>query len=192
MSLTLYGSLTSPYVRRIRLFMADITYEFSQVNIFEEDSRAQFRPISPIKKLPVLKDGDQLIFDSHVIYHHLRKIKNLAEAGLKEANQISVIDAVTDANIILQLSRRSGLESEEDRLIFRLQRERIPDSLKWLEQAAEQGEFDSWHYGSMSLVAMMDWLEFRKLHFFEKHPVLQAVRQRFSDLAEVQSTQPIA
>ena len=192
MSLTLYGSLTSPYVRRIRLFMADMTYEFSQVNIFEESSRAQFRPISPIKKLPVLQDGEQFIFDSHVIYHHLRKLKNLAEASLTEANQISVIDAVTDANIILLLSQRSGLATEEDRLIFRLQRERIPDSLQWLEQAAEQGEFDSWHYGSMSLIAMMDWLEFRKLHLFEKHPVLQAVRQRFADLDEVQSTQPIA
>ena len=42
MSITLYGSLPSPYVRRIRMHLDDTPYQFSAVNIYDDADRAKF------------------------------------------------------------------------------------------------------------------------------------------------------
>ena len=190
MSLILFGSHSSPFVRRIRLFMEGMDYQFRTVNIFEASDREHFRTISPIKKLPVLQEGDQLVFDSHVIYQYLRQKKGLPAASLEESNQVSVIDAILDSSVTLLLATRSELPVAEDRLLFRLQRERLPDSFEWLNREASRGAFDVWHYGTMCLIAMMDWLAFRALSGAEGYPALQAVRQRHEARPIVQATMP--
>ena len=67
MSMTLYGSLTSPYVRRVRILLENIDYEFKNTNVYDDTQRAEFSAISPLRKLPVLVDGDTPIFDSAAI-----------------------------------------------------------------------------------------------------------------------------
>ncbi len=188
----LYGSLTSPYVRRIRLFMEGMDYEFRTINIFDPEFRASFRAVSPIKRLPVLQDGEDVIFDSHIIYQYLRQKQGLPVAPLRECNQVSVIDAVVDSCITLLLGQRSGLSVDEDHLLFRLQRERLPDSLAWLAGEAETGGFDDWHYGTMCLVAMLDWLAFREFSGPEQYPVLQRVSAAHAARAIVRETLPVA
>ena len=47
MSMTLYGSLTSPYVRRIRMLLAGIDYEFNNTNVYDDAQREEFSAISP-------------------------------------------------------------------------------------------------------------------------------------------------
>ena len=37
--LTLYGSTTSPYVRRLRIWLANTEHEFVNLQIFEEQDR---------------------------------------------------------------------------------------------------------------------------------------------------------
>ena len=57
MTMKLYGSLPSPYVRRVRMALDGFDYEFVPVNIYDDASRAEFSRVSPIRKLPVLVNG---------------------------------------------------------------------------------------------------------------------------------------
>jgi glutathione S-transferase len=73
MSLTLLGGSVSPFVRKIRVVLAEkgIDYEQEQINPF--GAPPGWREISPLGKIPVLKDGDRTLADSSVIAAYLEK-----------------------------------------------------------------------------------------------------------------------
>lgn len=190
MSLVLYGSKPSPYVRRIRMLLANTEHRFEEVFIYEDQARSEYGQISPIRKLPVLRDGEQTIFDSHVIADYLMAKLGIHKPDLLQHNIISAIDAVTDSLIILLLGRNSGLETEADVLLFKLQRERLPVVLSWLEEEANKGAFKAWSYLSMSLLALVEWANFRNLLDFSDYPALVAVQQAFSERQEAVVTRP--
>ncbi|WP_221793696.1 glutathione S-transferase family protein [Oceanobacter mangrovi] len=190
MSLILHGTQPSPFVRRIRLLLDGVDHEFREVPLYDDAGRQQFAAVSPIRKVPVLEDNGQTIFDSHVIFHYLQNKLGLPALTLDQHNLISVIDAVTDSCVVLVLGKRSELAIEEDRMIFRLQRERIADSLRWLEQQVIDGSFDDWSYPTMCLVTMVDWLKFRQLHDFVDQPALQALVASHAERPVVQLTLP--
>ncbi len=77
MTITLYGSALSPFVRKARVLMAEkgIDYELDQVNVFNPPE--WFLEISPLKRIPVLKDtdagADATLPDSSVICAYLER-----------------------------------------------------------------------------------------------------------------------
>ncbi|HNF99055.1 MAG TPA: glutathione S-transferase N-terminal domain-containing protein [Pseudomonadota bacterium] len=54
MTYRLLGSLTSPFVRRLRLYMADIPYEFEIVNYLESGQDARLSAANPLKRIPIV------------------------------------------------------------------------------------------------------------------------------------------
>ena len=175
-NMKLYGSTSSPYVRRIRLAMEAMEYEFEQVAIHDAAEREAFTRISPLRKLPVLEDGNTVVFDSHVIYQHLVEYHRLDPLSVHEAQLVTAVDALADSLIILFLGEKSELPVDESRALFRLQLGRIPPVLDWLEQQAKEGAFSPWSYPTMALISIMDWAEFRNLQSFERYPELLAAR----------------
>lgn len=190
MSITLYGSLPSPYVRRIRMFMEGMEYEFQPVNVYDDATRAEFAAITPVRKLPLLIDGDTTIMDSHVICHYLGQKRGLPEPTIQQHNLVTVVDGATDSMIILFLGRRSELPVNADKLLFKLQLERLPDSMNWLELQAKQGVFREWSVATIALVSMVDWAEFRGLFDFGDYPALIAARDLHSERDIVRATRP--
>ena len=74
MALTLIGSYTSPYARKIRLLLhGDTNVTFKAVNYFEEEGREYLKSINPFNQIPMLLDGDQPIYDSRVIFNYIAK-----------------------------------------------------------------------------------------------------------------------
>jgi glutathione S-transferase len=69
--LKLYGSTTSPYVRRIRMLLANVEHDFISMQIFAGDDRAHLMSKNPTLKIPMLEDGEDIIFDSRVIFRYL-------------------------------------------------------------------------------------------------------------------------
>jgi glutathione S-transferase len=75
---TLYGASISPFVRKIRVLLAEkaIPYELVPVNIFAPPP--WFATISPLKRIPVLHDaeapGTGVLADSSVIAAYLEKL----------------------------------------------------------------------------------------------------------------------
>ena len=190
MSMQLYGTLASVYVRRIRLALEDFDYEMKLVNVYDDIERQAFTQISPIRRIPVLVDGDQSIWDSHVIYQYLCDKRGQAGLSVEQHNLVSVIDAATDSMIILFQSRSSGVETPKDKLFFKLQHERVISALNWLEQQAKAGAFDDWNYPTMCMLATVAWAEFRGIDDVKAYPELLKVPERFSEREVVRSTQP--
>ena len=190
MPITLYGSLPSPYVRRIRMLLENVEYKFEEVDVYNDAGRAKFEAITPIKKLPVLVDGNSTIFDSHVISQHLCKKKEIAELTIEQSNIVSVIDAVTDSLIVLFLGKRSELPVSKEKLLFKLQLERVPSSLAWLEAQAGKGVFEEWGLGVIALISLLDWAEYRELYCFSAFPFLLAAKQQHAQRDIVCTTAP--
>jgi len=75
MTLTVYGSSLSPFVRKVRVVLAEkgLAYEHQQINPFAPPD--WFLEISPLKRIPVLRDSDEAepntIPDSSVICDYL-------------------------------------------------------------------------------------------------------------------------
>src|SRR6201996_8204359 len=75
MALTLYGSNLSPFVRKIRVVLMEkgIDYALDQINPFRQPP--EFAAISPLKRIPVLRDTDlpelNTLPDSSVIADYL-------------------------------------------------------------------------------------------------------------------------
>lgn len=73
MTYRLLGSLTSPFVRRIRLYMASIPHEFEIVNWAESDQDARLTLVSPLKRIPVLLIDGQPLWESRIIFQYLQR-----------------------------------------------------------------------------------------------------------------------
>lgn len=190
MTMKVYGSTPSPYVRRVRMMLEGMDYQLESVDVYDNAGRAAYGEITPIKKLPVLVDGDQTIFDSHVICEYLRRKQGLPEFSIARQNLVSAVDSVNDALIILFLAKRSGLEISAETMFFKLQMERIPSSLVWLNSQAEEGAFAEWHIGTIALISLLDWAEFRELYDFSDYPALLKARAAHQERAVVTETYP--
>ena len=73
MSLVVLGGSVSPFVRKVRVVLAEkgLDYEHEQVNPFA--GPPGWRDISPLGKIPAFKDGDRSLCDSSVICAYLEK-----------------------------------------------------------------------------------------------------------------------
>lgn len=182
----LYGSQSSPFVRRLRLLLADLSYEFISMNIFESADREKLIKLNPARKVPMLQDGDRVIFDSGVIYRYLSAKFGFAPLSWDEENTLTLINAVNDSLVEMLLCQRSGFDTNDNKLFFNLQRERTDAVLKVLEQKAQAGEFVQWNYLAMSLFALLDWAKFRNLADLSAFSALNAF------MAQAQQHQGVA
>jgi glutathione S-transferase len=77
MALIVYGGAVSPFVRKVRVVLAEkcVAYSLEQVSPFKPPP--DFREISPLGRIPVLRDTDQpepnTLPDSSVICDYLER-----------------------------------------------------------------------------------------------------------------------
>ncbi len=112
----LIGSLTSPYVRKVRIVLAEkgITYEFTNDPPFGPDTKvAQVNPLGKVPAL-ILDDGF-ILFDSRVIVEYLDSQDNAGSARLIPASGSerlrvkrweALADGIIDACVAIYLERK--------------------------------------------------------------------------------------
>ena len=186
----LYGSTTSPYVRRIRILLSQTPHDFVDLNIYQGQDRQTLADKSPVLKVPCLEDDGQIIYDSRVIYRYLAEKYKYSALTWDEENQLTLVDAVNDSFVSLFLMKRSEISADQDALFVRVQKERITASLNHLNDLVGEGEFSNWHYPAICLYALIDWIELRELHRLEGLDHLKAFRDRHVDRIEVSATDP--
>jgi glutathione S-transferase len=186
----LLGSVASPFVRRLRLVLAGQPYQFLALNIFESEGRSVLVKHNPARKVPVLVDNEQVIFDSGVIYRYLTQKLKLPPLSWDQENSLTTINACTDSLVELLLCKRSGFDVTEDKLFFNLQHERIQATLEALEQQIRAGQFGRWDYLSISLYTLVDWVLFRDLVDLKPFPVLLQFRNEHLKRPMVAETDP--
>lgn len=186
----LIGSNTSPFVRRIRVLLAQHPHTYTELDIYA-DGRPSLARQTPLMKIPVLIDRGQPIYDSRVIARYLQQEYGIGTAlSWTEENQLTLIDGALDSLVILLLSRRSGLDTDTDALYYRLQRERIAQALTELERSVGEGSFSEWSYPALCLYTLVDWASFRELIDLELYPNLKQLRDRFAGHDALIATDP--
>ena len=96
----LIGAVTSPYVRKVRVVLAEkkLDYKFIPENVWADDT--QIGAANPLGKVPclVLDDGEA-IFDSRVIVEYLdtlTPVGKLIPAGGRERAEVRTWEALAD------------------------------------------------------------------------------------------------
>lgn len=189
----LYGSTTSPYVRRLRILLNDTPYELESVNLFGED-REKIKEVNPTLKIPMLEDTANpdvpVLFDSGLIYRYLVEKYNFQGLSFSEQNWLTVIDACSDSLINVMLMRRSGIDTNKDKMYFNIQRERQKVTFDLLEEEVVKGTFNTWNYLSISLLVLIEWAKFRDLYDFSDLPAINSFVERNQQQNGVSETKP--
>lgn len=189
---TLIGSVTSPYVRRLRILMKDLDLDFKTTMIFDPLQRAELKMITPILKIPVLQihtDGKtQNLYESRVIFNYLNKQHFKEELSLEEENLISIIDGINDSFVNLYMMKLAEMPIDEEKRFIKAQRERIAEGFSHLNSLWAHDR--RWNYTAISLYCLIDWALFRELYDFRDMPVLMRFHQLHSDSEIVKATDP--
>ncbi|WP_137166061.1 glutathione S-transferase family protein [Salinimonas lutimaris] len=186
----LYGSTTSPYVRRIRILLAQVQHEFINLDIYQGAGRDTLAAKTPTMRVPCLDDDGQMIYDSRIIYRYLAEKYRYTPLTWDQENQLTLVDEINDSFVALFQLSKSGIEASEDALFIRIQKERIQASFKALDEQVKAGHFDTWNYPAICLYALIDWVEFRELHKLSGLNQLKAFREKHVDRIEVTATDP--
>ena len=186
----LYGSTTSPFVRRIRMFTHSIPVNFVVMDIFSAEDRKVLIAKNPTLKVPFLVDDDTNVFDSRVIHRYITDKFELTPITWQQENTLTLIDSISDSLVSMFLLSRSEIDTSEDKMFFNLQRQRSDKVFAQLEKQCKAGDFNEWHYPSICLYSLIDWAHFRPLVGFAPYPALLEFYKNNSNREEVKETDP--
>ena len=118
----LIGSLTSPYVRKVRIVLAEkkLDYQFELEDVWGNDS---ILAVNPLGKVPCLiLEGREAVFDSRVIVEYLdtrspvgRLIPDASRERIEVRTWEALADGVLDAAILARLEATWPKRSAEQR-----------------------------------------------------------------------------
>ncbi|WP_462164538.1 glutathione S-transferase family protein [Pseudoalteromonas xiamenensis] len=188
----LYGSNTSPFARRLRLWLAreHLPFTYQHIDIFSTEGRAILNEHNPAKKIPFLVDGATVICDSNVIFRYVSQKFQLSALTWQQENVLTYINACNDSCVELLLCDRSGFDTKDDKLFFNLQRERVSSLLTLLDEECEKSSFINCSYLAISLYCLLDWIAFRALWTLDEHPNLRHFYSVFSTQDDVAQSDP--
>jgi glutathione S-transferase len=193
----LYGTTTSPFVRRVRVVAAEVGVEIERIDTATDAGQAALREISPIRKVPVAVIDGRTIYDSRVISDWLvttRGWHDLAPPrdAWNQHNAINAIDAALDAAIQLFYLRRDGIAVEGTPYEKR-QLERCDAIFAWLGAqlaAGGRGFGDGFGLAELALVSTLDWMDFRETYPTQRAAAVAGVRAAWRDRPSLASTRP--
>lgn len=194
----LYGSITSPYVRRVRVVCDELSLPFELIDTAVPEGQAELRARNPIWKVPAAEIDGQLVLDSHVITELLLerygrgKLAPLPVDDIEARNAISVIDGALDALINAFYLGKEGVTPEQAPYVQK-QRERAASSLAWLEQNVHEPFVTSKKQLGLPEIALgsaLGWMRFRNTYDIEQHQRLMRCFEVLEKRASFAHTEP--
>lgn len=189
MAYTLYGSQTSPFVRRIRILLDQTPYEFEELNIFETEDAIKLNKINPINQVPAFKDGKTVIWDSRQIFNYLNALHRYQNMDWDDENQLTAIDGAISSAVSLLLMKRSSINIDEQYMYVVRLKDKIQSILDHLKPFIEGEALTNWNFHTISLYCFLDWAVFRGLLKLDNRPECQALLDKYKDLDIVIKTQ---
>jgi glutathione S-transferase len=198
----LIGAITSPYVRKVRIVMAEkkLDYQFVQEDVWSADTR--IGASNPLGKVPCLvMEGGEAVFDSRVIVEYLDTLspvgKLIPPSGRERAEVKTweaLADGLLDAAILARLEATWAGRTEAQRSQAWIDRQlgKIDGALRSMSQGLGDKPFCSGIHFSLSDVAAgcaLGYLDFRfpQIDWRGSYPNLVrlsdklALRQSFAD-----------
>lgn len=200
--IVLFGSFTSPYVRRVRIVAAELDRKVEFVDVFQPEGLAELRATTPIWKVPVARFGDEVVFDSHAIVARLRREAGDHDAALfqpfdasetSENNLVLAVDGALDALINAFYLRREGVDASTPYLVK--QHDRARACLEWLStrlpdrHVRDVGDARL-DWIEVTLATALAWMRFRDAYPVSDHPELVAILDRLEARESFVATRP--
>ena len=198
----LIGSVTSPYVRKVRVVMAEKKLDYQLITEDVWSAQTQIHVSNPLGKVPCLvMEGGDAVFDSRVIVAYLDTLspvgKLIPTAGRERAEVKTweaLADGILDAAILARLEATWAGREDGQRSQAWIDRQmgKITVSLQAMSRGLGDKAFCSGVHLSLSDVAVgcaLGYLDFRfpAINWRADHPNLDklqaklALRQSFAD-----------
>lgn len=198
----LIGSHTSPFVRKVRIVLAEkkIDYEFVIDSPWLAETRVA--DLNPLGKIPVLLlDDETPLFDSRVIVEYLDNMapnNKLLPATNRERTEVkrweSVGDGICDAAASAFLEAKRPKKEQSASWISR-QNDKVTRSLEYLsEQLGDKTVCCGLHFSlaDVATVSALGYLAFRfpEIRWEENHPNLAKLYQKMMQRPAFADTVP--
>ena len=196
----LLGSKTSPYVRKIRVLLAEkqIAFEFVEDNVWNPDTGVPLH--NPIGKVPtIILDGGDALYDSRVIAEYLdalpgaQFIPTPIEERVRVRRDEALGDGIADAGIAIFLERKREAARQDPAWIAR-QSGKVRSGVAALSKAIAARPATGprpMSLGDIACGCALFWLEFRLPEFrWREDPVLKAWARTLESRASFSSTRP--
>lgn len=206
-AMKLIGSLSSPYVRKVRVVMAEkkLDYQFVLEDVWASDAIQKMNPLGKVPCL-VMEGQDSIsgaVFDSRVICEYVDTLspvgKLIPERG-RERTEVrtweALADGLMDASILARLEQTWNGRTAEQRSGAWIERQmaKVTGALKAMGQGLGEKNWCSGNHFSLadiSLGCALGYLDFRfpGIDWRAEHPNLArhyeklAQRQSFVDTA---------
>ena len=202
----LIGSNASPYVRKVRIVMAEkkLDYQFVQENVWADETGIS--KSNPLGKVPCLvMEGGEAVFDSRVIVEYLDTLSpvgKLIPAQGRERAEVktweALADGLVDAAILARLEATWAGRQDSERSQAWIDRQllKVNDGLKSMSQGLGDKPYCSGIHLSLSDIAVgcaLGWLEFRfpEIAWRSEYPNLGKLLDKLMQRASFADTKPV-
>jgi glutathione S-transferase len=199
----LIGSKTSPYVRKVRVLLAEtrLAHDFVEESAWTADTKVP--NYNPLNKVPALQlDDGESIYDSAVIAEYLDAISGGAYLPKSPAERAKVKrdealgDGIADAGITAFLERKRDAARQDAAWIAR-QLDKVNAGIASVSKTLGTRPYlggAQVNLGDIACACGLFWAEFRmpELAWREKYPNLKAWAQRMEARPAFASTRPQA
>lgn len=197
----LVGSRTSPFVRKVRVILAEkiLPFEFIEESAWSADTTVP--RYNPLNKVPALvMDDGEAIYDSAVISEYLDALSGggLIPGGAAERARVrrdeALGDGIADAGITVFLERKREAPRQDPAWIAR-QMEKVDAGIAALAKTLGTGQYLGGvqpNLGDIACACALFWAEFRmpQLRWRDSHPNLKGWAERMESRPAFQSTRP--
>ena len=201
----LLGSITSPYVRKVRIVMAEkkLDYQWLLEDVWAADSSVV--AANPLGKVPCLvMEGGEAVFDSRVIVEYLDTLSpvgKLIPVQGRERAEVktweALADGLLDAAILARLEATWAGRAEQQRSAAWIERQmgKIAAALKAMSTGLADKAYCSGVHFSLSVVAVgcalgyLD-LRFAQINWRESYPNLAKLQEKLLKRASFVETLP--
>ena len=193
----LIGSKTSPYVRKVRVILAEknIACEFAEENAWAADTKVpQFNPLNKVPAL-VLDDGES-IYDSVVIAEYLDTLPGTsfipkdARARALVRRDEALGDGISDAGITMRLEGQRDAARQDAAWIAR-QRSKVEAGIVAVSKSVGSRRGAPMTLADIACACSLLWLEFRFPEFrWRDDPVLKPWIENLEKRPSFATTKP--
>ena len=202
----LIGSLTSPYVRKVRIVMAEkkLDYQFELEDVWGADNILKANPLGKVPCLVL--GGGEALFDSRVIVEYLdtrSPVSRLIPEASRERTEVrtweALADGVLDAAILARLEQTWPGRTAEQRSQAWVDRQmqRVQGSLGAIAEGLGEKPWCSSIHLSLADIAVgcaLGYLDFRfpQIAWRDQHPNLARLAEKLNARQSFIDTQPPA
>ena len=202
-NIRLLGSLTSPYVRKVRIVMAEkrIEYQLELEDVWAPDTR--ILESNPLGKVPclIMEDGGA-VFDSRVIVEYLdgmTPVAKLIPPSGRERAEVrtweALADGVVDALILARLEQTQRPPEQQSQKWIDRQLQKVHTGIKAMSNGLGEKPWCNGHAYSLADIAVgcaLGYLDFRFSHidWRGQYPNLARLNEKLAARPSFVDTRP--